>query len=199
MKTIGVILFAVVLVVIVAVYLRSHRSASSPSVPSPPDDGRLRIRDLTIDDIRSGQNWKVTDPEEFLQIGETLNLEDIHIAKAEPFSEKDWVAYSALFLTESGSVSPLILIKEVGESQYGGDYCEMHSGKWRQVGLVPNPSAPHGMEYVANPLDQDPAFDTIDNQSDDSRAENRAQFRKWSVRLASTQPLAPAVADTPRR
>ncbi len=186
MKTVLVV-SCVVMVVFALVLVQSCRRATSRAPAPAPDDGRLRIRDLTIDDIRSGQNWRVTDPEKLAEAGETFNLEDVHIAKAESFSRKDTVAYSGVYVTESGHVSPLVLIKEVGDVEYGGDYCEIHAGKWRQVGLVPNPQAPDGTEYIANPLDQDPSFNTMDNEKDDYRAAHREGFKKWSVKLGRTR------------
>lgn len=200
MKAIAVILLSVVVIVVfVIVFVRSRQAAFSPSLISPPDDGRLRIRDLTVDDIRFGKNWKVTDPHELLFIGKTLNLEDIHVSETESFSEEDTIAYSAIFVTKDGTVSPLVLIKEVAEIDYGGEYCEVHAGKWRQVGLIPNPNALHGTDYVANPLDQDPSFNTMDNEKDDYRARHRDGFKKWSVKLKSNQPDAAADVDKPRR
>ena len=188
MKVIATVLSVAVLFVIVILLLRSRHAALSSSTSSLPANGRLRIRDLTIDDIRSGQNWRLTDPDEFLQIGKKFHLEDVHIAKTETFTEKDHIAYSTVFVTEAGDVSPLVLIKEVGDSEPGGDYCEIHGGKWRQLGLVPNPRAPNGRGYVANPLDQDPSFNTMDNKKDDLRAELRDGFKKWSDKLKGAQP-----------
>ncbi len=182
MKTVLVVSFVMMVVFAIAL-VQSCRTAASRAPGPAPDDGRLRIRDLTIDDICSGRNWRATNPREFARVGETLNLEDLHIARAESFSPKDTVVYSCVYVTDSGQVSPVVLIKEVGDAEYGGDYCEIHAEKWRQVGLVPNPQAPHGQEYVANPLEQDPSFNTMDSQ-DDYRAAHRAGFRKWAAELA---------------
>lgn len=173
-----------IVVLIVIVFARNHlrrmraHDAPPPLIPAQPDDGRPRIRDLTIEDIRSGRNWKVRNPDEMLA---PHNLEDLHISLVDDFSEDDHVVYSAVFVTKDGSVSPLVLIKEVGDADYGGDYCEVHAGKWRQVGLVPNPAAPQGAEYIANPLDNDPSF--VSEPPDEYRNTHRAGFRKWSEKL----------------
>ncbi len=186
MKIVAIVAGLVVLIVAAAYLARSRATVTPASQNAPQNGGRRRIRDLTLDDIRSGRNWKVADPDELSQIGARFRLEDVHILEADSFAQNDTIAYAALFVTEDGSVSPLVLIKMVGDIDYGGEYCEVQDGKWRQVGLVSNPSAPHGVEYVANPLDIDPSFTTLDAPKADFRAEHRANFRKWCSSLNST-------------
>jgi hypothetical protein len=83
MKIIALIAGVAILIVIVLGLSWSRNPPSSRTVASPPDDGHLRIRDLTLDHIRSGRNWKVSNPDELLL--DTLNLEDIHIDEGIPF------------------------------------------------------------------------------------------------------------------
>ena len=52
----------------------------------------------------------------------------------------------------------MVVVKEVGYADYWGDACEFVKGKWRQVGLTPNPDAPVGQAYVANSLPIDPSL-----------------------------------------
>jgi hypothetical protein len=163
--------------------LRQWRRAKP--FPHPPDDGHLRIRDLTPTDVLSGRNWKVSNRTELLLEAAAMNLEDVHIEATDSFAIDEVVVYSALFVTENGIASPLLLIREVGDFDYGGDYCELHNGKWRQVGLVPNPNAPHGTECIANPLEQDPSFTTLDGPPDRMRIENRENFLLWANKLKS--------------
>ena len=138
----------------------------------------MRIRDITLDEIRNGKNWKLVNPQE---VGEILAMEDLSIAECEDFRPEDYVVYSAIFVTDSGEVQPFVMIKEVGDIEYGGDMCEFVGGKWQQMGLVPNPDAPFGTEYYANPLAEDPSF-YVDEEQDD-KAYHRKGFKQWAVRL----------------
>ena len=115
----------------------------------------MRIRDITLDEIRQGKNWKLVNPREM--IGDAP-LEDVSIEECESFRPEDYVVYSAMYVTNAGEVQPRVMIKEVGNMEYGGDECEFVGGKWRQAGLVPNPNAPLGTEYFANPLAEDTVF-----------------------------------------
>lgn len=138
----------------------------------------MRIRDITLDEIRQGKNWKLVNPREML--GDSP-LEDVSIEECESFLPEDYVVYSAIYVTNAGEVQPRVMIKEVGDMEYGGDECEFVGGKWRQAGLVPNPNAPLGTEYFANPLAEDPSF--FADEEEDDRAYNREQFRQWAPRL----------------
>lgn len=138
----------------------------------------MKIRDISLDEIRKGKNWKLVDPRELL--GE-LALEDVSIAESEQFGPEDYVVYSAIFATDSGEAQPRVMIKEVGSLEHGGDECELVAGKWQQVGLVPNPNAPFGNEYFANPLAEDPSFD-VDEETDE-RSYHREKFQEWSAKL----------------
>ncbi|MCJ8330085.1 MAG: hypothetical protein HRT89_12410 [Lentisphaeria bacterium] len=143
-------------------------------------NSNMCINDLTIEDIKSGKNWIITDSNELVEFD---NLEDVHISQNDTFSEVDTILYPAVFVTENEEVSPLVLIRQVNDLDYGGDYCEIHNGKWRQLGLEPNPNAPSGTEYIANPLSIDSSFDTMDNEKDDLRLYHREEFKKWSTKL----------------
>ena len=85
-------------------------------------------------------------------------MEEWRIEPAEPLQSDDHAVYAAVYVLENGAVEPLLLVKEVSSPEYGGDYCEYVDGRWRQLGLVPNPDAPIGTEYIANPHPDDPSF-----------------------------------------
>ncbi len=138
----------------------------------------MQIKDITIEDIRQGKNWKAQSPEEFGW--EDNPLEDLSIGEATEFEPDDTVIYSVIVVYDDGEVKPLVQIKEVQDLDYGGDFCEIVNGKWQQLGLVPNPNAPLGTEYVANPLEQDESFSSDDH---DYRAYHRAGFRKFASHL----------------
>jgi len=139
-----------------------------------------QIKDLTLADIRAGTNWLLAEPDSLFDPG--APVEDWRILPAASFSQDDEIVYSALTVTDAGVVTPLVLIKRVGDLDYGGDYCELVDGRWRQVGLNANPSAPPSQEYVANPLLQDSSFHAPDR---DYRAEHREGFQRWAVYLTS--------------
>jgi len=141
----------------------------------------MQIKDLTQADIRSGRNWRLVEPDSVFD--ESRPMEEWRIQPAATFTAEDEIVYSALWVTDTGIVTPMVLVKRVGDLDYGGDYCELVDGRWRQVGLTPNPSAPPGQEYVANPLPQDPSFDASDR---DYRAEHRSGFRRWAAHLADS-------------
>lgn len=139
---------------------------------SPAFDAK-RIRDIAIEDIQNGTNWKLTHPNQ-----KWSPLEGLAIVPATEFTKDDYVVYSAVWVTEDGEVTPLVLIRQVGHPGYGGDYCEFVHGRWRQVGLVPNPHAPPSKEHIANPLGIDTSF-----SPEDYREEHEVKFRKWAAKL----------------
>ena len=180
MKTLIIALIILVTIIIFNKKVKPISVTASPIQP-PPDDGVMRIRDITIDDIKSGKNWKVINPDELLLVEDAINLEDIHISKSEHFCKDDIIVYSSVYVTEDNNVTPMVLVKEVGYCDFGGDYCNFKNGKWSQIGLVPNPNAPAGREYIANPLMIDPSFDTMDNDLDNFRVELKDGFQKWAI------------------
>jgi hypothetical protein len=138
----------------------------------------MKIKEISLDQIRRGSNWKLTCIEDELH----LPVEEWSIESCELFKDEDSIVYSGIFVTEAGEVSALVLIKTVGSMDYGGDYCEFVGGRWRQVGLSPNPNAPSGREFFANPLDDDPSFyvGTIcDGATIDVKKEHREGFKSW--------------------
>jgi hypothetical protein len=137
----------------------------------------MKIKDITLDDIRKGRNWRVTSVEH--GAFPDVPLEELAIEEAEEFESEDMIVYSTIFVTDSGHVKPLVTIKEVQTPEYGGDSCEFVDGRWRQAGLEPNPNAPPGTEYFANPLKQDPSFDS----DDDDRKWHREGFKKFIALL----------------
>lgn len=139
----------------------------------------MKINEITVEDIKAGKNWRVVDPSEFAEV----ELEDLTIAEQVAFSPEDYVVYSTIYVTDSGRVTPMVTIREVGTLEYGGDMCELKDGKWQRLGATPNPNLQEfGKEYIANPLPNDPTFDTGDPM-DDEPAYNRTQFKQWAERL----------------
>ena len=57
----------------------------------------MKIKDIPLDDIRQGKNWKVTSLEKgsFPDVA----LEELSIEEAEVFERADNVVYSAIFVT----------------------------------------------------------------------------------------------------
>lgn len=139
----------------------------------------MKIRDITIADIRAGKNWRLSD----IDLQECLDLpmeEWGPLVEALRFEPSDCVVYSGLVAYASGRVKPIVCVREVQYLDYGGDYCEFVQGKWRQVGLVPNPNAEVGREYIANPLANDPSFDALDH---DYREYHRRGFSNHNSSL----------------
>ena len=137
----------------------------------------MQIKDITIDDIRQGKNWKVQSPDSVRW--QEILMEDLFISEAQDFEQEDMIVYSTIFVSDDGDTKPLVMIKRVQDLDYGGDYCELVDGKWQQVGLVPNPNAPFGEEYIANPLEQDDSF----GSDGDYRAYHRDGFNKFAANL----------------
>ena len=81
----------------------------------------MRIRDITLEEIRQGKNWKVTHDEAF--DWENDPLESLSIVEATEFEPEDEIVYSAIRVTDGGKITPLVMIKQVQDLGYGGDYC----------------------------------------------------------------------------
>jgi hypothetical protein len=127
----------------------------------------MRIRDIQVSEVCKGKNWRFVPPEDDKWV--ELPIEDWgDVQEADEFSETDIVIYSALVAYRSGEVRPVVVLKEVGDADYWGDSCQFVNGKWRQVGLTPNPEAKFAQEYVASPLLIDPSFGSLDHD-----------YRKW--------------------
>ena len=137
----------------------------------------MKIRDITLKDIRDGKNWRlVPETNDWFE----LPLEEWGpIGEASDFSPTDQIVYSGITVYEDGNVRAIVCVREVQYLDYGGDYCEFVDGEWRQVGLVPNPNVPDSEEFIANPLESDPSFD-----SDwDYRGHHRENFRRHISKL----------------
>ncbi len=127
----------------------------------------MRIKDIQVSEVGAGKNWRFVPPDDDAWLD--LPMEEWgDVQETDRFDATDTVIYSALIAYPSGAVTPLLQLKEVGYADYGGDYCEFVNGEWRQLGLSPNPDAPRGQEYVANPLPIDPSFSSFDHD-----------YRKW--------------------
>ena len=140
----------------------------------------MRICALTPEHVRIGGAWLIPNLDEEL-LEHRMPLEQLSIIEQEDedienLTDEDNVAYVGLSVTDSGRVTPLVLVREIGPES-GGDYCECVDGKWRQVGLVPNPDAEICRVYFRQPLPQDPGFDSDSTGS--YRRELVAGFDKW--------------------
>lgn len=116
----------------------------------------MRIKDIKLTEVKRGLNWRLVGTDNKRWFDEPM--EEWEIEPAAPLQTSDYAVYSGVFVLENGQVQPLLLIKEVSSPEYGGDYCEYVDGKWRQLGLVPNPNAPFGTEYIANAHPEDPSY-----------------------------------------
>ena len=72
----------------------------------------MRLVDVTVDQMRSGANWRLLNPEERLRGGAP---EALQIEPATVFGEDDHVVYSGVSVMGSGRATPLLMIKRVGE------------------------------------------------------------------------------------
>ena len=139
----------------------------------------MRIRDITVVDILARKNWRLTEVN--VQACLDLPLEEWGpIAEVTTFAPDDRVVYSGITVDPSGRVTAIVCIREVQYLDWGGDYCELVDGNWRQVGLVPNPDADPGDTYIADPLPNDPSFDA---DSHDERQYQRDGFSRHAHRL----------------
>jgi hypothetical protein len=137
----------------------------------------MKIRDITLADIRAGKNWCLVPPAEERWFDAPME-EWGPLVESDQFAPEDHVVYSGLVAYRSGRVKAIVQIKTVGDLDYGGDFCELVDGKWRQLGLVPNPNAEVGQEFIANPLSTDESFST-----DEYREEHRQGFFKHASKL----------------
>jgi hypothetical protein len=143
----------------------------------------MLLRDITVADIARGSRWLVPQFEETAEDEEAFRAGDFGVQPSEVFSEEDTVAYSGLYV-QADAVLPLLLIKQVGAIEYGGDSFEMVNGKWRLSGEVPDPDTPPGEEFIADPLPEDPSFSTLDSDPEEYRRHHREGFRRLVTRLA---------------
>lgn len=105
--------------------------------------------------MAKGRNWRLLGADEDAWLDDPV--EEWPIEPTDSLGPSDEAVYSGVYMLEDGQVQPLLLIKEVGSPEYGGDYCEHVEGKWRQVGLEPDPDAPNGQMYIARPHLSDPS------------------------------------------
>jgi hypothetical protein len=139
----------------------------------------MRIRDITITDICAGKNWRFTPTDNDRWFDAPMD-EWGPLIETDQFTPENHVVYSGLIVDRFGRVEAIVLIKMVGDIDYGGDYCECISGVWRQLGLVPNPNSEISEEFIANPLVSDPSF-----SSDEYREHHRKGFRSHVGELRS--------------
>lgn len=137
-----------------------------------------KIKNISINEILEGKNWKLLDNEHL-----EFPMEETSIKEESNFIPTDRILYSGVLVSRSGVVTPIVLSKEINYIDYGGDYCWYVNGKWIQIGLVPNPDSESMDEYIANPLEIDPSYDS----DHDFRLEHRENFFKWSKKLIGKQ------------
>jgi hypothetical protein len=116
----------------------------------------MKIRDISIAEVRQGLNWRLvkTNGEAWWE----KPMEEWNIEPATPLRAKDHAVYSAVYVLENGEVDPVLIVRDVSSRTPGGDYAEFVDGHWRQLGLVPNPNAIPGTEYIATPHPNDRSF-----------------------------------------
>lgn len=61
----------------------------------------------------------------------------VSIRPCAEFTENDYVVYPCLYLTDSGKATALVLLRRVGDYDYGGSYCEFVDGRWRPAWAEP--------------------------------------------------------------
>ena len=123
----------------------------------------MRIGDIDVHEVLRGKNWLlVPAPDETYDapLEEWDGVQEIGSRKLE---EEDQIVYSGLYVTHT-TVTPLLMLKELGDYEFGGDYCEFVDGRWRQLGLEPDPDAEIGDEYYADPLPLDPLFEDAESE-----------------------------------
>jgi hypothetical protein len=166
----------------------------------------MRISDISLNDVRAGLNWRVTNFDNLM--AHDLPFEGLEIEPLRGYGLEDGVVYSGLTVHlahESeplGDVRPrsgckfapdfpselregqqpivrsLLMVKAVEDT--GWDYCELTVDGWRQAGLVPNPDAPLTHEYFANPLVDDAEFSIeLEPTGTTIGRENRDGFLRW--------------------
>lgn len=141
----------------------------------------MKIRDILIRDILLGKNWRFNPPnsDDWL----TLPMEEWGpIEETSAFQPENTIIYSGLIVYPNDIVIPIVCLKEVQDADIGGDYCEFIEDHWCQVGLNPNPDKEVGCEFIANPLESDPSFDSLNN---DFREYNRKGFQQYASKLQS--------------
>lgn len=134
----------------------------------------MRIRDIRVEDVKAGTNWRVRGATDVHQ-----NMPDWEIEECSTFRPSDTVVYSALAVLRAGEVRPLVVIREVGTYEWWGDTCEYVDGAWRE--LVQSNDW-EGEEFVASPLTEDPSF-----MGEYSHERQRAGFARWRDRLRNSK------------
>ncbi len=133
----------------------------------------LRVRDIRLTDVLAGKNWRVVAE----QIDDHEDMTTWPIEECAEFGETDTVLYSAISVTTSDCVIPVLVAREVGSAEWWGDFCEFVDGRWQLPGH--DPDAEDSQEFVANPLPNDPSF-----AGDDEPEEQREGFRRWRSKIA---------------
>lgn len=128
----------------------------------------MRIRDVRIEDVAAGRNWRLKDDSAFSMI-------DREIEDYAALCSGDVVVYSALAVFDTGEVRPLLLIRDPGSCEWWGDTVEYVDGSWRELGPVEDWKAE---TFVADPLSDDPSF-----MGEFSHDKQRAGFARWRDRL----------------
>jgi hypothetical protein len=133
----------------------------------------VKIREIDVADVLAGKTWRFVEGRSETYEGP---MEDWDGVKAgATLRPRDLIIYSGVLVT-SKRVYPLLLLKELGDPEYGGDYCMFVDGRWRQAGLDPGlgMEIADAEEYIAAPSPLDPSFDAPDH---DYREWHRKGFK----------------------
>lgn len=130
----------------------------------------MHIREISVQDIKSGLVWRIADDSE--QEMKEWEIEPITIAR-----DDDTIVYSALAVLRSGDVRPLLVVREVGTFEWWGDTLEYVDGAWREL-EGDGVQWAEAETFVAAPLQNDPSFTGAY-----SHELQRAGFARWCARL----------------
>jgi hypothetical protein len=132
----------------------------------------LKIGQIDVRDVLAGKNWRFVPAPDETHDAPMEEWDGVQEIGADRLEEEDQIIYSGLYVTET-SVRPLLMLKEIGDYEFGGDYCRYDGGRWRQLGLEPDPDAEIGDEYYADPSPLDPSFEDAEE-----RRLHRRMFKK---------------------
>ena len=140
----------------------------------------MLLRDISLADIVRGSRWLVPQADQIDE--DAFRAGDFQVKTSDVFGAEDTVAYAGV-LAEEDRARPLLLLKRVGDIDYGGDWFEMVDGIWSLVGEESDPDYPVCEEFIADPLPEDPSFSTLDPDPEDYRRHHRDGFRRLVTRL----------------
>ena len=134
----------------------------------------MRIGEVTREDVLAGKRWRVL-ASSYEQGQQVLEWK---LEPAKQFSDTDFVAYSGILVWEKGIKRPMLLVKEVGHADYGGEYVVLVDNRWVDFVDVPDTAGRIVGDFVAAPLDEDPSFGSTEGTY---RTEHSQGFKQHSV------------------